>query len=162
MRMEVTDQRFIVRTSQEPYDVVIRDLVIGTFDLLRYTPVTQMGINRIMHFDLGSEEKWHEAGHLLAPKEIWTGILDKPGMLSMQMRDSNRKDGLKGNINVRVEPSRQISNGLFIEVNDHIEAEKDPTTEGSIELISILNSNWERSYKRSEEIMISLLERLET
>ncbi len=31
MRMEVTDDRFIVKTSQEPYDVVIRDLILGTF-----------------------------------------------------------------------------------------------------------------------------------
>ena len=68
MRIEVTDERFIVKTSQEPYDVVIRDLVLGTFDLLRYTPIMQMGINREMHFQLSSEKNWHKAGHLLAPK----------------------------------------------------------------------------------------------
>jgi len=48
MKMEVTEDRFVVITSQEPYDVVIRDLVLGAFDLLRYTLVTQIGINRNM------------------------------------------------------------------------------------------------------------------
>ncbi|GBD96558.1 hypothetical protein BMS3Abin06_01444 [bacterium BMS3Abin06] len=161
MRMEITDNRFIVKTSQEPYDVVIRDLVLGTFDLLRYTPIMQMGINREMHFQLSSDKIWHKAGDLLTPKEIWAGILNKPGMLSVQMRDSERNDGLKGNININVAPSNKFPNGLFISVNDHIETEKQITTEGCGELIDILNKHWERSYKRSEEIMYSLLERLE-
>jgi len=140
MRMEVTENKFVVRTSQEPYDVVIRDLVLGTFDLLRYTPVVQMGINRDMHFQLNSEDAWHKAGHLLAPKEIWDGILNKPGMLSLQMRESERQDGLKGNINVKVEPSTraQAHPGLYFNANDHIEAEKQTTTEGCVELLGIL------------------------
>ncbi len=162
MRMEVTGERFIVRTSQEPYDVVIRDLILGTFDLLRYTPIKQMGINREMHFQLNSEESWHKAGHLLTPKAIWDGILNEPGMLSVQMRESKRQDDLKGNINVKVEPSKSVHPGLFISVNNHIETEKQLTTEGSVELMAILNKHWERIYKRSEEIMDSLLERLNT
>lgn len=161
MRMEVTEERFVVRTSQEPYDVVIRDLVLGTFDLLRYTPVTQMGINRAMHFQIESEEIWHNAGHLLTPKEIWSGILNSPGMLSVHIVDSKREDGLKGNINIRVEPSKKVlPYGLFTSVNDHIETEKNSTTGGCMELINILKIHWQMSYERSEKIISSLLERL--
>ena len=160
MRLEVTNDKFIVRTSQEPYDVVIRDLIIGTFDLLRYTPITQMGINREMHFQLKSEEEWHNAGHLLTPKEIWEGIFKKPGMMSVQMRESDRSDGLKGNINVHVQPSKLHRPGLFISVNDHVETENQSTTEGCDELMSIFKDYWKVSYDRSEKTIDSLLEKL--
>lgn len=160
LRLEVTQDRFNARTSLEPYDRVLRDLVLGTFSLLQYTPIMQMGINRQMHFQVDSTETWHKAGNTLAPKEIWEGVLTQPGMLSVQMRESERVDGFKGNINVKIEPSTRVHPGIFFTVNDHIERKDSESSEGAREIMDILGSHWETSYKRSAEIITTMLERI--
>lgn len=160
LRLEVIRERFMVETTQEPYDEIIRDLVIGTFNLLRHTPITKMGINRQMHFSMESEEKWHTAGHKLAPKELWSEVLEKPGMRSLIMEESIRRDGLKGYIRVKIEPSVKIHQGIFFEINDHFETKDASSTVGCDEIINILKSSWAESYKRSENIIYSIYERL--
>ena len=75
-RLEVTRDRFVLSTKQDPYYEILRDLVIGTFRLLRHTPIKMVGINTEMHFRMRSIKEWHDFGHLLAPKEIWKGILE--------------------------------------------------------------------------------------
>jgi hypothetical protein len=157
LRIEVTRDRFTIRTPQEPYDQVIRDIALGTFDLLQHTPLTAMGINRSMHFSMGSEERWHAAGHRLTPKGVWSEILEQPGMRAIVMQ-GQRQDGLKGNQIVQVEPSTTVEFGIFVLVNDHYAA--NPETMGAGEMVAILKDKWEASYQRSEETIYSLLERL--
>lgn len=160
LRIEVTRERFIAETTMEPYDEVLRDLVLGTFRLLSHTPIRLMGINRQMHFRMHSEEEWHQAGHKLAPKDIWDKILQSADTRSITIEESQRRDGLIGYIRVTVEPSVKITPGIFIRVNDHFEVNDPQSTLGNNEIMNILESRWSESYKRSEEIMYSLLERL--
>lgn len=160
LRIEVTRERFSVTTMQQPFDEVIRDIVIGTFNLLRHTPLIQMGINRGMHFLMESEEKWHAAGHKLAPKEHWKDILNAPGLRSLTMEEGIRRDGLKGYIRVKVEPSVRIHPGIFFDVNDHFETKDSISVVGSEEITNILKDSWSASYARSESIIYSLFERL--
>lgn len=160
LRLEVTRERLIAETTMEPYDEILRDLVLGTFRLLSHTPIRFMGINRQMHFRMHSEEEWHQAGHTLAPKDIWDGILENAGTRSITIEESQRRDGLKGYIRVTVGPSTKIEPGVFIRVNDHFEVENPESPLGNSEIMSILESRWSESYKRSEEMMYSLLEKL--
>lgn len=163
LTVEVLRERFVMQTSQETYDETLRDLVLGTFSILRHTPITKMGINRSAHFLIESEEKWHNAGHKLAPKELWNGILEKPGMLSLTMEESPRKDGLKGFVRVRVEPSGSVQPwGLFIEVNDHIVFSDTKKDVGSDEMLDILKSKWKDSINRAEDIIYTLYERVQS
>lgn len=159
LRVMVTRERFSVETFQEPFDEILRDLVLGTFKLLRYTPITQIGINRDMHFQMESEEKWHAVGHKLAPKELWTGLLEDPGMLRLTM-EGKRSDGLKGCIRVTIEPSGKVHPGVSFQYNDHFETKDPISTVGSDEIINILNNCWKESYDKSKNIIYSLLERL--
>jgi hypothetical protein len=167
LRLEITKERFVARTTQEPYDEPLRDLVIGTFSLLRHTPILKMGINRSMHFLIENEEKWHAAGYKLAPKEPWEGIIKRSGLLSLTIQEDENKDGeiirfdgLRGFTRVRVEPSGQIRPGLFIEINNHFEARDTSPSAGCTEILKILKQSWVTSYSRSEEVIYSLLERL--
>lgn len=159
LRLVVTPDRFSVETQQEPYDEIIRDLVLGTFKLLRYTPITQMGINKDMHFLMDSEEEWHTVGHKLAPKQLWNGILSDPGMRSLTM-EGKRSDGLEGFIRVAIEPSIKIHPGIFFQCNDHYKTIKPDTTVGCDEIINILTNSWKDSHERSKKIINSLLENL--
>jgi len=160
LRMEVTRERFLVETLQEAYDLTLRDLVLGTFSLLRFTPIKKMGINRDTHFQVDSEEKWHSVGNKLAPKDLWQEILERPGMISLTMEGNQKRDGLEGFIRVKIEPSARIPMGVFFSVNDHFEFKETDASVGSDTVISILREYWEKSYKRSERIIYSLLEKL--
>lgn len=160
LRVEVTRERFYAGTVQESFDPLIRDLVLGTFNLLRYTPIIQMGVNRDMQFPVESEDAWHAVGHALAPKGIWEGILEKPGMLSLTMQGHLRRDGINGLIRVTIEPSKKIPYGVHFSVNDHFEVKDRSAVAGSDEIINVLKNNWEISYQRSEKIILSLWEKL--
>jgi hypothetical protein len=157
LHLQVTDERFIATTSQSSFYEPLRDLVLGTFRLLRHTPIRIMGLNRDCHFRMPSEEAWHAFGHRLAPKEPWVGILKEPGMRSLTM-EGVRPDHLKGYVRVRVEPSVRVHPGVFINVNDHYEAKDAATVRGCDEIIDILDREWQNSLARSAEITSLLLE----
>lgn len=158
LRLQVTRERFFVSTTQEPYYEVVRDLVLGTFSLLRHTPVHKMGINTDMHFRMGSEDAWHAFGHRLAPKDLWQGILENPGMRSLTM-EGRRPDGCKGSIHVKVEPSVRVHPGVYVNVNDHYEVADPKSVIGSDEMRTLFERSWGESLRRSAHIAYALLEK---
>jgi hypothetical protein len=157
LHLQVTDEQFIATTTQSSFYEPLRDLVLGTFRLLRHTPIRMMGLNRDCHFRMPSEGAWHAFGHRLTPKEPWAGILTEPGMRSLTM-EGLRPDNLKGYIRVRVEPSVRVHPGVFINVNDHYEVKDTATVRGCDEIIDILDREWKSSLDRSAEIVSLLLE----
>lgn len=158
LNVKITRETFTVETYQVPYFEVIRDLVLGTFTLLRYTPIKLMGINFSKHIEVGSDEEWHSAGHKLAPKELWDDILVNPGMRTLSMEGA-RDDELKGLVLVQIEPSRQIRPGIFILVNEHYEATTEEVSNAE-DCMNVLKARWPASYKKSETIISSLMEKL--
>jgi len=158
LRLETTQNRFTATTEQEPYFEALQDLVVGTFDLLNHTPVHSLGINHSCHFRMKSEEDWHKFGHMLAPKEPWDGILEKPGMLRTEMRGI-RNDGCLGNIKVRVEPSARVDYGVYIHVNDHYEIRDKDNVMGCNEIIDILNAHKKKSIDRARDIADLILKK---
>src|SRR5262245_11978654 len=68
LQVTVTQDRFLMATSQEPFYEPLRDLVISIFNILNHIPLKVMGINRNFHYELESEEAWHAVGDHLAPK----------------------------------------------------------------------------------------------
>lgn len=154
--LEVTADRFSAGTTQNAFYEPLRDLVLGTFRLLRHTPIRMMGLNRDSHFRMPSEEAWHAFGHRLAPKEVWEGILESPGVRSLTM-EGQRPDGLNGYIRVRVEPSARVPPGVFVQINDHYVVEQEETLQGSDEIINILDQEWRNAVERSLKITDSLM-----
>ena len=157
LAVEVMQDRFAARTSQIQNLEPLRDLVLGTFGLLRHTPVKQMGINRQSHFRSPSEEAWHALGYRLAPKEPWAGLLEKPGMRRVQVQGI-RPDTYKGRISVAVEPSLKARPfGAFIEVNDHYENDAEEKGNQCDRMMVILSTSWQTSLDRSLHIMQTLM-----
>jgi hypothetical protein len=158
----VQRELFIAQSDREPF-VRLSDLVIGCFNRLKDTPISKIGINRRAHIKLESADKWHSLGDILAPKEHWKKILNEEsgerqiGLLSLTIQRSKRPDGLLGHLQVKVEPSVPVSNGVFVEVNDHYEIPtKDPL--GCEEILEILSNNFAKSIPRSEEMIDSLID----
>lgn len=164
LRLEVTQERFAAATSnlQQYAPEPLRDLVQGTFNLLRHSPARMMGINRHFHFGIESEEKWHAIGDQLAPKKIWEGVLEgRPGMRSLLI-EVKRPDRFNGYIRVKVEPSTSVKKskyGVFVEINDHFALDQTVGEHRATELMDILDSVWTESLERSCKIAYTVLEK---
>jgi hypothetical protein len=162
LRLQVQRERFIALSDEEPF-VRLSDLVTGCFNRLRDTPIAKLGINRRAHIKLESADKWHYLGDVLAPKEHWNKILSEEagkrqiGLRSLTIEKSRRPDGFLGHIQVKVEPSGPVPNGVFVEVNDHFDASTENPL-GCEEIIEILSNNFTISIPRSEEIIDSVID----
>jgi hypothetical protein len=159
LRLEVTRERFSAGTIQDSFEEVTRDLVLGTFRILSHTPIKKIGINTEAHFEVGSIEKYHSIGHTLAPKEVWNDLLLKPGLRSLTM-EGVRPDGIKGQIQVTVEPSLRVQPGLYIRINDHFEVDNPDSVLGSDEIVAIIEKNWPLTVERANCIITTLFGRL--
>ena len=148
LKLQVLHKRFAAATTDPSHFPSLKDLVRGTFSLLEHTPVSKMGLNRLMHFRMSSTKEWHEFGDLVAPKEHWKVIMNKPGLISLRMEDP-RTEGHKGYVRVKIEPSARIQPGVFVEVNNHYESE----SENGLEvMMGVLESSWSNVLSSSEEI----------
>jgi hypothetical protein len=156
LKLQVLRNQFFASTVQEPYYEFVRDLAIGTFRILSHTPITKMGINYDFHFKTGNEDKWHDFGHRIAPKQLWESILKKPGTRTLTI-EGLRPDDYKGYIRVKTEPSIQVPFGIFISINDHFELD-DASVLGCEKMIDILEENWAISLKRSKQIFEQIVE----
>lgn len=138
--MQVSEDRFAVASKTNADPAPLCDLVRGTFFILEHTPVSAMGLNRQMHFALGSEEAWHQLGDRLAPKDGWKGVLGgRPGMRALLIETDEASESVK-KFTVRVEPSVQVRLGVFFETNEHYQA---PEEDSLKRLMETLNARWE-------------------
>jgi hypothetical protein len=152
IKIQVRSDRFMASTANAGDYEVLRDLVEGTFKILPDTPIRMMGINFDAHYRMPSIEAWHALGHRLAPKELWTPILEKPGTVSLTIEGD--RDAKKGYLRVKVESSARIKNGVgvYINVNDHYEIVEHKPEDGCAEIMEKLTANWAPSLKRSRSI----------
>ena len=155
LRLQVTADRFTAISNPNANSESLRDLVTGTFFLLEHTPVTALGMNRQMHFSLGSEENWHRLGDKLAPKDGWNGVLEgRPGLRALVIT-TTRSEPQGSLIFVRVEPSQQVRFGAFFEINEHYPA---PKTEPLKGLMEILRGRWEEAQRYAAGIANHILD----
>lgn len=155
-RVQVTTERFAAFSKPDTNPVPLRDLVLGTFFILEHTPVTAIGLNRHMHFQLETVEQWHALGDKLAPKEPWRSILKtgRPGMRvlvieGMMDGSDGSDDPLGPKLTVKVEPSVQVKHGAFFEINEHYPAAKNDAMKSIMET---LKTRWEDAYNYAAEI----------
>jgi hypothetical protein len=153
-RFVLQQDRFQVETAQADQGFRLRDLVGRTFAILKETPIRQLGINRTMHFRMPSEEAWHQVGHRLAPKELWNGLVDKPGTTAVSVR-GQRPGGNSKQFNVRIEPSTHVMPGVFVQTNDHFESD----VGGAEWTMDVLSKSWDSSQTYALKLAQELLDR---
>jgi hypothetical protein len=150
--IQVTQDRFMASTNDASSYDPLRDLVLGTFSILKHTPLHQMGLNSSVHLQASTEDKWNQIGHTLAPKAFWEPLLEKPGMLSLSIQ-ALRPDNYKGQINVKVEPSTRIPTGVFVDVNDHFAPESTDPGDAWLVFQEIMDGQWQASRSRATKIV---------
>jgi hypothetical protein len=149
--LQATRDQFLVSTTRAPSPRMLCDLVLGTFQRLSHTPVSQLGINTDSHFRMPSREEWDELGVKLVPREHWT-FLKQPGMRILQIQ-ALRKDERAGAVNVRVEPSIRIMPGVYVQVNDHYMLSESPSPKGCADAMTVLTEQWDDSIEQSSDII---------
>lgn len=167
-QVNVDTDRLSVTTTKGP-DIQLHDLVVRTFkELLPHTPLRALGINRNVHFSVITRAARDEIGRKLAPWEPW-GLwgekfksdddAKRGGMQSLSMIQVGVDERPKGHVQVKVEPSRRIKGnvGIYMEVNDHYEIADAEKSQGSLEVISLLEKNFDASIRRSENIIDQIM-----
>lgn len=169
LRLSVQQDRFQASTTTAPY-IRLSDLVVRTFkEFLPHTPLAKLGINRFVHFDVGSFEARDRIGEMLAPKGPWGDWVRylsaddekrRGGMTSLTMVQKKVEDRTKGYIQATVQPSNRIGRGrtgIYMHVNDHYEAEEPDKVAGSDEIVATLIERFDDSIRRSEWIIDQIM-----
>jgi len=155
--LQVTRDRFLIKTSQESHFDALGDLVSGTFSLLKHTPLRQLGINFDGNVKMKDKDSWNDYGHKLAPKEVWKKRLKNPGMNQLQMK-CDRDDDYKGYILITIKPSIEIDCGVNFHINDHYENESKNELLDASFFTELFKKEKNKSIVRSTEIITSLVE----
>ena len=165
--VQVERGRFSIDRAVAPL-IQIADVVSGIFEeLLPHTPIGQVGINRSVHFDVGSLEAREAIWHKLAPIEPWGewGKLLRRGqgprhggLATMTMTQRELSDRPAGWINAKVEPSNVVgraASGIFMEINDHYDLARQP--EGAYEIVEIVRSRFDTSIANADSIIDQIM-----
>lgn len=142
-KLEIVKDRFSITTSQEHSYEYIKDLIIGSFNILNHTPIEMLGINIDREYKVDNLSAWHDIGNALAPKEHWEGILKNPGMKNLSI-EGVRDDEFEGKITFSVSPTPNSECHINISVNDHYILKGSEGSEG-LDCSAIL-SNWKSSF----------------
>ncbi len=65
---------------------------------------------------------------------------------------------MEGRIQIRVEPSGRIRQGVFINVNNHYKVKEKESITGCKQIISLFENEWEPTKKSSESVIYSLID----
>jgi hypothetical protein len=153
---DVAQDHFNAVTTRESQYEALRDLVLGTFKLLRHSPIKRLGINVECHYKYETLDAWNTFGHKLVPKEIWRKVMDDPGLLALTIIDKARRKHPDGNTRVDIQSSTRVQPGIFFGVNNHYEC---PTTApaGATEAVKIIESEFNKALEHSNHIINTLL-----
>jgi hypothetical protein len=88
--LHVQADRFSLSRATAPL-VMVADLCSRIFgDILPHTPISQLGINRSVHFSVGSAAERNRIGMMIAPREPW-GVWGPGRVMQMPARSAPRK-----------------------------------------------------------------------
>jgi hypothetical protein len=167
-QLTVDLEKFSISTAQDP-PIRICDLTLRTFtEFLPHTPLTRIGINRQVHFSVGSQDRRDSIGYRLAPPEAWgewaSAIRSGQGprhggMTSLTMQQRDLDDREAGHISATVQPSTAIKGecGVYVQVNDHYEFAPATLLTGAGRIMEILRTRFDSSQARSDWIVDQIM-----
>jgi len=147
LHLQVTEDRFEANVTEVSHAAPLRDLVVGVFTLLEHTPADKMGLNYYGHHLL-PDQGWQRVEDSLATKAAWTRFVSKPSLRSITIEGA-REDAPGARMQVKIEPSLQLSGGAWVSTNEHYECGPD----GVRELMSLLASRWEGALAYAKQVV---------
>lgn len=165
--LSVETSKLIASVSKPPF-VDVMDFLERTFgEFLPHTPISKMGINRQVHFSVGSEDARNAIGMKLAPHEPWgdwVTAFERPlpnrgGLRTMIMEERGLEDRPVGHFQVKLEPSLKIEGnaGIYMSTNDDYRVADPENVEGSKEILDLLHTSFEVSMRRAECVIDQIM-----
>jgi len=152
--VQTTRERFHVFTEQDAYFEHIHDIVLGTFERLEHTPIHSLGFNWSSHFRCDSVKEWDSFGYYIVPQAPWAGIFDSSAMLAVEVTEKEiPADQMQGRMQIRVQPSKKITNGVVFNVNEHYQINDVAKVTGCKEIMAKFRDNWKGSKERAFSAM---------
>lgn len=160
----IDKDRFQISTSNAPF-IQISDKASQIFsEILVHTPGYAVGINRDVHFRVGSVEKRTKIGRMIAPIEPWGDFgkqmnkedAEVGGMVSLLMRATENIERYQVAKNIKIEPSVRFetNDGIYMQANFHFS----PTGEPDMaDIISVLNENFQDKINEAESIFNNIM-----
>jgi len=157
LEVDVRPERIQLRTQQEPYFPILRDLALGTLRCMPRVPFVQLGFNWENFYQFQDADDYHRLGHILAPKEPWGDKMVKPGLVSLIVR-SERSDKWHGVKNFAVKPDLRSAVGseAIISVNDHVTFEDESPKTPALAL-ECIETYWEQSRLDFQDVASHLI-----
>lgn len=171
VKYQISARGLQLETSDESEFEPMRDLVVDILTAMPKQEVSQLGINRVVHFSVPNIEAWHSVGDTLVNNSLWDGVLNLSGMRSVTYWGV-RPDRYGGRIQVQIEPSFRYPSAVFVAYNDHYELtrvtsqpqDRDElaravpdnvaqSTEKISIAIEILNEAWNESTRRFYDVL---------
>lgn len=157
--------RLILETSHEESFEPLRDAALSMYQFFeeRETELTQLGLNYDFVLSAQSEESWHLVGDRLVPKPFWKDCgLNEPGLLSLNVRERERKNNYLGYTNISISSiggHEKNKYGIKVLFNDHYDLkERKEDEDYQTELAKeIIKNNWDKSYSGSKDFLSKLL-----
>ena len=161
LKLTVEPGRFTAITGQEPA-IRVHDLIVSTFSLLADTPIFALGLNRHLHYQCETVDAWHLVGDRLAPKEPWgefamDGGVRRAGLRSLLFERGRIGEEPRGAIQVRVEPSAMVRNGIYFDVNDHYDLTNETKQADGATAVQVVSNRWSGMFDLTSGIVERLL-----
>jgi hypothetical protein len=155
--LQVTRQKFILKTKMEAYYEPLRDLAVSTFTSLSHTPIRALGVNFEIHRKVkdlrGLVSKF-------APGDFWEDKELNPQFETLSIRlDKKELPNDERYLKITLEPSALIKDGVFINFNHHIGVAHDAShsdNPGHL-LANIIGENWVRIKDEVSDITKKIL-----
>lgn len=155
--LQVLPNRLTVRTLDVSRGPKINDLIIAILTKLPHTPLKAAGINNTLHFAVSSLEDWHKIGDTLAPKDVWRGLYEEPGMAAISIQSPIRKY-TNCNINIVLQPSMVIKPGVFVASNFDFQNSDERSSPSQI--IDFFTAEWTRAVKEARKVAEHIIEKI--
>lgn len=152
---EVSQQRFSIHSSKEPFFDAVIDLAFNIFNILRETPITSYGYNHHKYITLIDEEKYYEFGNRLCPLSNWSAF-SNPRLQRIEILDRESSLKSEGSLTASVNAISEsaIPFGIAITVNDHYNYK--PDSKDNKFLPKYLIENWSFSNSITTETLDNL------
>lgn len=155
LMVQVFPDRFVVGTESEAYNRPLHDLVASTFSRLVHTPIRALGINYHCHCRFDDEKRWNNISEYLAPASSWSHLLDTPRMCRLAMQDV-RLSGPKGHVEIIVEPSVRVRDGMYVYINNHYDLTNEAL--GCRAMLDVLQSEWSVTIQKYKDVVNGLVQ----
>jgi hypothetical protein len=160
--IEVTRNRFEIKSEQSASFAPAKDLIINIFRVLRESVIKAIGINHVFEYDLMNKDNFYNLGNMIAPLKLWSNSLENPLVDKLDITEPQRKGEYNGTRRIRVATAATSTKPYYAEfaINDHYDLEDNPSADSNVIATELLTKQWEYSRSMSQEIVENILSKL--